>query len=267
MFKKNKNKGFSLIELITALGIIALLSGFAITSILVIPQARMRETAQTIKSEFELTRNFAKTHGGEATFKIAKIDGGLQITREGKNIITESYTIDDKELTLFYKETKSQDEYELGVKDADDVQNATLEMRFSQTDGAIIGPHMLDYIIISNGSKNFKFIIKQSTGMMYYDYEIEQSELEGNMINGTKTTVQVPTFIQGKELKTEVNMTYTGETLQPELNYDARNVKLGGVYRAIYGGTYSITFTLKDPYSMIWSDGTTEPKTLTWKIT
>ncbi len=45
-----------------------------------------------------------------------------------------------------------------------------------------------------------------------------------------------------------------------------RNIKIGGVYRAIEKGTYTISFSLKDPYSTTWEDGTIEDKTLIWKI-
>ena len=55
--KRLNKKGFTLIEIVVALGLLVMLGGFAITSLSVIPQARMRESAQTIKTEFEIARN------------------------------------------------------------------------------------------------------------------------------------------------------------------------------------------------------------------
>ena len=54
--------------------------------------------------------------------------------------------------------------------------------------------------------------------------------------------------------------------VQPTLNYDARYIKIGGVYRAKEVGEYQITFSLKDPYSMQWETGGVEDIVLTWVI-
>jgi hypothetical protein len=219
----------------------------------------MRDYAQTIKSEFELTRNFAKTHCGDAMFEIKKTADSLVITRSGKNITSEIHNINDEDLVLFYQRTGDDYENELET-------DATLNMTFSQTQGAIIGPDMLDYIIISNGSKNYKLIIKQNTGMMYYDYEIDDNEFEGNVVNNKRIDVDLPKAIKKGVLSDTVTLEYTGKSIQPELKYDARYIKIGGVYRAIAPGEYEIIFTLKDPYTTKWSDGTTEPKRLKWYI-
>jgi type II secretory pathway pseudopilin PulG len=263
---KNTKMGFTLIEIVVALGIIVILSGLTITTISAIPQARMRGFAQTIKSEFELARDFAKTHGGQAEFSLKKTDDGIVVSRTGENLIPEEQLLKDGNLVLFYKETGNDKEYELGIDDASDVFNNTLTMTFSQTQGAIIGPHMIDYIVISNGSKNFKMVIKQSTGMIYYDYELEGNALEQNIVNNDTTTVKIPTFVLKGAFVDTVEVGFTGSSVQPELNYDSRYIKINGVYRAVNPGTYEIVFSLKDPYSTTWSDGTIEDKKLIWKI-
>jgi prepilin-type N-terminal cleavage/methylation domain-containing protein len=263
---KNKNKGFTLVEIVVALALLIIMGGFSISTVSSISQARMRESAQTLKSEFELTRNFAKTHGGQATFSIKKVDDGLLISRTGENLTTDETLIRDRDIALFYKETGDDKEYHLGEDDADDVSGGTLQMVFSQTEGAIIGPHMLDYIIISNGSKNFKFIIQQASGMMYYDYEIESDTLDGNEEKTEKTMIKIPYFIKNGMFFDEVSMNFTDKAIQPELFYDSRNVKIGGEYRAKAPGQYEIVFKLKDPYSTMWEDGTTEDKYLYWEI-
>ena len=39
--RKNRNKGFTLIEVVVAIGLIAILSGLVLTSLSAIPQARI----------------------------------------------------------------------------------------------------------------------------------------------------------------------------------------------------------------------------------
>jgi type II secretory pathway pseudopilin PulG len=265
---KNRTKGFTLIEIVIALGILIIISGLVITTITSIHQARMRHVAQIIKSEFELTRNFAKTHGGNIDFMLKKTAEGILVVRTGETVITEETLLEDKNLSVFYKETGNDKEYQLGVKDANDVVDGTIVMTFSQTQGAIIGPNMIDYIVVSNGSKNYKLIIKQDAGMMYYDYELESANMNENVVDNKIIYVTQPSFVRNGALVNTVAIQYTGSSVQPELSYDARYIKIGGVYRAIEPkDEYVITFTLKDPYTTKWDDGTVGPKTLVWAIT
>lgn len=60
-------------------------------------------------------------------------------------------------------------------------------------------------------------------------------------------------------------LTYTGATLTPTWsNYDSEKMTIGGRTSAINAGQYSATFTLE--YGYKWSDGTKEPKSITWEI-
>jgi prepilin-type N-terminal cleavage/methylation domain-containing protein len=263
---KRNNHGFTLIEVVVALALLVLMGGFAISSLASISQARMRESAQTLKSEFEVTRNLAKTHGGQAVICIQKVQDGLLIIRTGQNLTTDETSINDKEIALFYKLTGDDEEYQLGINDSSEVTESTLMVTFAQTNGEIIGPHMIDYIILSNGNKNYKMIVQQKSGMMYYDYEIDEDTWEGNEEHTETAVVAIPRFIINGTLCETITIDATGSSVQPELSYDARNIKIGGVYRAVNSGTYTIIFTLKDPYSTIWADNTIEPKTLVWEI-
>ena len=269
MFKKNKNstKGFTLMEIITALGIIVILGGLSITTLSSISQARMRDFAQTVKSEFETTRNLAKTHGGDAEFSLTKTENGAVITRTGANLTKEEKSLKDHNLAIFYYKTGDATPYELGVSDAPDVVDGTLTMTFSQTQGEIIGPHKLDSIVLSNGSKNYTLVIKQKTGMMYYDYELEEYNIDENVLNENVIMVSIPTFVYKGEFRdTLPPFKKTGSTIQPELNYDARYVRISGVYRADVTGKHEIVFSLKDPWATDWADGSDADKTLSWEI-
>ena len=267
-FIKKKNHGFTLIEIVMAIGILAMLGGFVIVSMSVVPKARMKELAQTIKSEFELARDFAKTHGGDSSFIIEKSDVGVIIKRTSDTVKDEEKEIKDADLAIYYKLTGDATEYELGYADKAGVVNENkLEMTFSQTDGSVLGPHYIDYIEINNGTKSYKFFIKQTTGMNYYDYEIDDANTGNKILNEEPTFVKLPSFIErGLPNYPTTNVKKTGTTVQPEISYDSRYVKISGEYRAKEVGTYTITFSLKDPYTTIWESGDKEDKTLVWKI-
>ena len=62
--------------------------------------------------------------------------------------------------------------------------------------------------------------------------------------------------------------TYTGSAITPTVtDYDSTKMTYSGRLSATVAGTYSITYTLRDPLNCRWEDGTTEDKTLTWTIT
>lgn len=276
--RKNKNKGFTLIEVVVAIGLIAILSGLVLTSLSAIPQARIKSTANIIKSEFTLSRDFARTHGAEAEFSIRKTADGIEIIRTGKNLKTETTTIDDG-TDIFYKLTAENDVFQLG-KDTVHSRNGqaavkitdTLTMSFSQTNGEILGPHLLDYIIVTNGNKSYKLLFVQKTGDIYFDYDVDMSTLDKNVIDDSMTTVKMPTFmVDGLPVHT-IELKHSGETLQPEIIYDPTYIRISGVYRAIERGEYQISFYLKDPYNTRWESHVAENAEgkeeyiLTWTI-
>lgn len=60
-------------------------------------------------------------------------------------------------------------------------------------------------------------------------------------------------------------LAYTGSELSPSWsNFNTAQLTLGGTVKGTAVGTYSATFTPTDDYC--WSDGSTEPKTVTWAI-
>ena len=281
--KLQKHKGFTLIEMLTAIGIMAAFAGFAVVTISVIAQANMRKTAQAVKDDFEYARSYARTHSNSASFNLKKTDVGIDVIIMSKDPITgdkkvESLnSIEDRNLAVFYKVTGDKKHYQLGDNNNEhaDVTDATLVMEFSQTNGAVIGPHYLDYMVLSNGNKNFKLFIKQSTGMMFYDYEIEEEDYDENVVqNDSVLEVTRPYFIteiSPKSATTDIEHAYDNsgnlKSVQPQLNYDARYIKIGGVYRAKEIGEYEIIFSLKDPYSTTWENGGgTDDIILTWRI-
>jgi len=63
------------------------------------------------------------------------------------------------------------------------------------------------------------------------------------------------------------SLTYSGSSQSPAwYNYDTAKMTLGGTTSGTNAGTYSAKFTLKDTALYQWADGTTAPKTVSWKI-
>lgn len=284
-------KGFTLIELVVVIGIIVLFCGFSIVTISTIPQVRMKKFAEDIKSNFELARDFSKTHGGTISLYIKKTDDGLEMVRDVREtnkrddyqIKAETVKISDNKVELFYYPTDSaadSDPIRLGEN-----EKKELEFQFSQTDGSIIGPDFLDYIIISNGNKTYKLIIMQRTGQVYFDYEMKNDYTEKNEgATDTKVTIELPEFNDKHNASVGViNGVYMMEkkdgmsTLQPPIKYDSRYIKISGVYRATEANPhepYIIYFDLKDPNSTQWDasptaqdpEAATSTKILKWNI-
>lgn len=63
------------------------------------------------------------------------------------------------------------------------------------------------------------------------------------------------------------SFTYNGKAQTPKLNYDNNNITATGDIKSKTNvGVYSITFSLNDTNKTQWSDGTCEPKTISWSI-
>ena len=111
--------------------------------------------------------------------------------------------------------------------------------------------------------------IKSISDELYFDYEIDNESLYSNNNNENAITVGAPTFISNGQFYEYVEIAKKPDsTVQPEINYDSRYIKIGGEYRAKDANrVYEITFTLKDPSTMSWSDGYDgATRTLRWKI-
>lgn len=269
MTNKISKKGMTLLEVVMAIGLAALLAGTVIVSLAGIKQTRMVETAQTIKTQFELARDFARTHGGDSAFYIKKdTPGGLTILRESEVGTDEETKIKDNEVEVFYKVHGDETTYQLGTDDHRDVVDQTIEMRFAQTTGNVTGPNKLDWLRISNGTKDYTLVIQNNTGLMYYDYEIDEEDLDWDTQTEGTTAISLPTFILKGRFVDTVDVKWTGSSVQPEIQYDAKHVKISGVYRATDPGRYQIVFQLKDPYSTYWNgaSGSTEDVILEWTI-
>lgn len=75
----------------------------------------------------------------------------------------------------------------------------------------------------------------------------------------TKTDVTVPSQ--------SGSLTYSGSAQIPAwYNYDTAKMTLGGTTSATNAGYYSATFTLSNTALYQWADGTTAPKTVSWRI-
>ena len=264
--KKNRNKGFTLVEIISALAILILLGGLVLTSVSSVQHARVQHCAQIVKSRLESTRDLAKTRGTNVALSITKMKGGFKLTVSGDNLLDESTILECPNTSLFYYETGSRAEKQLGVDDAEGI-DGTLVFIFDGGTGDMIGSHVLDYFIFANGSRNYTLAFQHKGGMVYYDYEVDEFPYNTIAPECQSIVIDVPYFVQEAEQDKTI-LVFTGTTLQPEFIYDSKHVKIGGIYRATDPSEeyYIITFNLKDPSTMKWADDTTEQKKLYWRI-
>lgn len=273
--RKNKNKGFTLVEMLVAVAIVAIMATLSIATMNSISSTRMKKSAETFKSTIEVARDYAMTHGGNTYVSIVKTTNGLQIVEtttaerdmQGNRVdrnISET-NIDDKGIVLYYKLAGDNTEYQLGAKDADAIGNNMIQMEFSAL-GAFIGSYIVDQVRLTNGSKEYTFLFEAKTGYIFYDYEYEGPEIKNLVGAATSKIIELPTFAVSGKNYTTVTVKYTGEIVQPQLAYDSRYATISGAYRAKDVGEYKIVFSLKDPYTTKWADGGVYDYVLTWKI-
>ena len=163
MIKKNKNKGFTIVEMLVAVAIMLAIATLSISTMNAIGTSRMRANAAVIKSTMELASDYSKTHGGNTFVSIIKNHNGLQIvetstaarkddgTRVDKNIAETN--IDDKSLVVYYKLIGDTTEYQLGVNDADEVPKGILQFQFSDVTGEFVGPYYVESMRLVNSNK------------------------------------------------------------------------------------------------------------------
>ena len=280
MIKKNKNKGFTLVEMLVAVAIMLAVATLSISTMSVIGTSRMRSNAEIIKSTVEVAKDYAKTHGGNTFLSLTKVPNGLQIvetstaarkddgTRVDKNI--GQTNIDDKALVVYYRLVGDGNEYQLGVNDAACVSNSTLQFQFSDTTGEFVGSYYVEYLRLVNSNKEMKLLFDIKGGSLVYDYEEAAQNIKYPVSAPTSKTVAMPTFVVGGKAYHSVSVKYNDKIQQPELAYDSRYISLSGIYRAKDVNEdpgYKIIFSLKNPYTTRWEDGQVYDYVLTWYIT
>ena len=280
MIKKNKNKGFTLVEMLVAVAILLAVATLSISTMNAVGTSRMRSNAETIKSTIEVARNYAQAHGGNTFLSIIKNQNGLQIvetsiaaraddgTRIDKNI--GETNIEDKTLLVYYKLIGDDTEYQLGASDADCVNNGTLQFQFSSTTGEFVGSYYVEYLKLVNNNKEMKLLFQIKTGTLMFDYEDGADKIVNPTGAAASKSVPMPTFMVSGKAYHSVSLKHNGKIQQPELAYDSRYVTISGIYRAKDVNKdvgYKIVFSLKNPYETKWEDGEIYDYVLTWYIT
>lgn len=283
MIKKNKNKGFTLVEMLVAVAIVLAIATISISTMNAIGTSRMRANAEIIKSTIEVARDYAKAHGGNTFLTLIKTQDGLQIietsvaaraddgTRIDKNI--GETNIDDKNLVVYYKLIGDDTVYQLGTTDAECVQdnNKMLQFQFSSTTGEFVGSYYVEYLKLANNNKEMKLLFHIKTGTLMFDYEDGADKIVNPTGSATSKSIAMPTFMVGGKAYNSVSLPYDANKIQqPELAYDSRYVSISGIYRAKDVNEdvgYKIVFSLKNPYETKWEDGEIYDYVLTWYIT
>ena len=267
--------------MLVAVAILLAVMTLSIATMSAIGTSRMRANAAVIKSTIEVSRDYAKAHGGNTFLSLTKNVNGLQIvetstsarkddgTRVDKNI--GQTNIDDKSLVVYYKLIGDGNEYQLGVNDAPEVNNATLYFQFSDITGEFVGSYYVEYLRLENSNKEIKLLFDIKGGSLMYDYEKGADKISNPTPNPNSKIVPMPTFVVGGKAYHTISLPYNENKIQqPELAYDSRYISISGIYRAKDVNEdpgYKIVFSLKNPYNTKWEDGQVYDYVLTWYIT
>lgn len=281
MIKKNKNKGFTIVELLVAVAIMLAIATLSISTMNAIGTSRMRANAEIIKSTIEVASDYSKTHGGNTFVSVIKNYNGLQIvetstaarkddgTRVDKNI--GETNIDDKSLVVYYYLLGDNTKYQLGVNDANEVSNGTLQFQFSDVTGEFVGSYYVESMILANSNKEIKLLFDIKGGTIMFDYEKGADKIQNPTPSANSKTVSMPTFVYGGKAYHTLYVEYDSAKIQqPELAYDSRYVSISGIYRAKdinENPGYKVVFSLKNPHNTMWEDGQVYDYVLTWYIT
>ena len=254
-------KGFTLIEILVAFGIVAIIATLSIATINSISKSRVKDAANTIKQELQEVQELGKSHGGDASLIIKKTDTGVDLIRSSLSIKNETKTIKNADLHVYFTRIDDNTTYELG-EDADQIQ-----LQFQQTTGSFIGSDLLKTMTLSANETQVTLVFHRQSGLVSYDYESEDLPSNEETLSDVVTTVDIPSIIvNGHDGNNNVSYAYTGESIQPNVSYNNRYVKIGGEYRKTEKGTYQIIWRLKDPSTTTWADGTTSEKYSYWTI-
>lgn len=281
MIKKNKNKGFTIVEMLVAVAILMAIATLSISTMNAIGTSRMRANAEVIKSAIEVASDYSKAHGGNTFVSVIKNYNGLQIvetstaarkddgTRIDKNI--GETNIDDKALVVYYKLVGDTTKYQLGVNDADGISNGTLQFQFSDRTGEFVGSYYVESMTLVNSNKEITLLFDIKGGSIMFDYEKGADKINNPVPSTNSKVVSMPTFVYGGKAYHTISVPYDPNKIQqPELAYDSRYISLSGIYRAKDVNEdlgYKIVFSLKNPHNTMWEDGQVYDYVLTWYIT
>lgn len=280
MIRQNKNKGFTLVEMLVAVAIMIAVATLSISTISAIGSAKLRSNTETFKSTIEAAREYSTAHGGNTFVSVIKTQNGLQIvetstaarkddgTRVDKNI--NEVNLNDKAMNVYYKLVGDATEYQLGKSDADCVNNGTLQFQFSSLTGGFVGSYYVDSMRFENSNKDYTLLFSVKTGAMAFDYESDADKIVNKPGAESSKSIEMPTFVVGGKAYATYSMPFNDKIQQPELAYDSRYVSISGIYRAKDVNEdpgYKIVFSLKDPYTTKWADGQIYDYVLTWYIT
>lgn len=161
--ERKKNQGFTLLELIVVIAIMAVALGITGMSLGVIQQSRSKGCAQEMKSSLEMARTSAMAKGGgSVTIYKDTTTGDIMMQTTGGD----SRKIGGSSLTVTYGFKGDSDVYTLGSEPA----GKELKVTFSASSGSISDTNSVEWIRI-NGNKKYKLTLYKLTGKVTMETE------------------------------------------------------------------------------------------------
>lgn len=165
MIRKIKNdSGYSLVELIIVLAIIAVMSGLAMVSVSSIKTARATSSKETFNQELSTLQSMTKTQDSEWALKLERIDGKYNLiygkSKNGSDFKEDSSK--DREIldrvTIYYSNNGSSAGSEV----------SSMIIKFNKSDGSVKTGSGV-YTFYKDGSNDAvgKVTLNQATGSHY----------------------------------------------------------------------------------------------------
>jgi len=160
--KMRNNKGFTFIEMIVVIALLAIAVGVAGYTAKLVASTRAKTTADALKAALEETQALAMSRGGGTLKLCIDDDGNIWAEKLITNDVTNGSSSTSKQqigttaVTIQYHVQDSTD-YMLA-------KNAPVEFSFNPVTGAFTGARFVDKITVSGGGKTIKMTLWKLTG-------------------------------------------------------------------------------------------------------
>jgi|GEM_PF-5769073 len=187
------------------------------------------------------------TDAGEYSYQLALKDEANYVWEDGSSEAIEGdYDIEKAKLS---KPSLKQDSYAYTGKEIS-VELVDYDEELVSVEGSVKESKVGEY--------SLNISIEDTLNYVWEDNSSDSFDLVWKIIETDKTVVEIPNLS---------NFTYDGSEKETvETYYNEEIISKSGTLKATDVGEYTVTYSLKDTNLYVWSDGSDEDKTVSWKI-
>ncbi|MDD6156095.1 MAG: type II secretion system protein [Lachnospiraceae bacterium] len=165
---RQNNRGYSLVELVVVIAIMAVLTGFVVLSVSMISTKKAKQCRDELESKLEYVRtvNLSKSATVANIYKNAEGEYVLKLKTTVKGVETETeYPLDSKGCTMRY----SKEVTAVYSDTLPEVDDTGIFIEFDRSSGAIkkdASDECIRHIYVTKGNKTYGIKFYQETGKM-----------------------------------------------------------------------------------------------------